>query len=505
MITLRISNVFTDILGDLPNARYRDLERKLSFRPEGYAFSPAFNRLIKDDEGKTIRRAWDGWHRQCWKNKTRTYFPTGLISIAVQYFEDKRIPYQFFDLRDKPEPNFNLSHNEKIVFRDYQQEIISTACNKSRGIIRLPTGGGKTVVGAGIIEQLQVSPFIFFVTSIDLLTQARESFENILRQNGSSLKVGQIGAGVIDIADVNVMTVQTAVRALGKSWKECKFDSEDTDDNTNIESRRADIRELIHSAKGAISDEVQHWRADTCQLVARELKSAYYTYGMSATPYRDNGDDMLIQSCFGKIIYDISASELIKGDWLVPPSIKMLHIKQAQSRFIQWQSVYKDKVVENEAYNNLVASIANKFSKAGRLVLTLVQQIQHGKDLASMIDGAVFLSGDSPKAKRQEGINRLRNREISCIVSSTIFDEGIDVRPLDTLLLAGQGKSRVRAMQRVGRVMRPFTNESGVKKTKATVVDFWLYQKHLKDHAAARKGMYKTEPLFEIEDLEVKL
>jgi superfamily II DNA or RNA helicase len=501
MITLRIGNIFTDIVGDLPSEHYKQLERKLSFRPEGYQFSPLFNRLIRNSEGKVVGRAWDGWKRQCWKNKSKTYFPTGLISIAVQYFNDNKIEFQHIDYRQKPEPNFDFSpHNDSYDFRDYQKLAIDTACNRTRGILQLPTGAGKTVVGSGIIEQLRLSPFIFFVTSIDLLTQTKRSFEDILRRNGCPLKVGQIGGGVVDIADVNVMTVQTAVRALDKSWKQYKYDNDDTDDDTDIESRKADIRELINTAKGSICDEIQHWRADTCQLVAREMKSAYYTYGMSATPFRDAGDDMLIQACFGKVIYTITASELIQRGFLIPPSIKMLRIAQPTSLYRQWQGIYKDQVVENKPYNNLIASIANKFSKSDRLVLVLVQQIQHGKDLASMIDGAVFLSGNSPKNKRTESIDRLKNRDISCIVSTTIFDEGIDVRPLDTLLLAGQGKSRVRAMQRIGRVMRPWPG-----KTHATVVDFFLNQKYLRNHGKDRLKMYGSEPLFQIEELNIDL
>ena len=81
------------------------------------------------------------------------------------------------------------------------------------------------------------------------------------------------------------------------------------------------------------------------------------------------------------------------------------------------------------------------------------------------------------------------------------LDEGIDVRPLDTLLLAGQGRSKVRAMQRVGRVIRPYEDEYG-KKEKATVVDFCIHQKYLKSHAVAREKMYASEPEYAIEDID---
>ena len=355
-----------------------------------------------------------------------------------------------------------------------------------------------TVIAATLIERLGVSPFIFFVTSIDLLMQAKKDFQTILRQNGKPLEVGQIGGGIVDIKDINVMTVQTAVRAAGHKWdKDYKFDSDDSDDKTPIEQKRAAIMNLLKTAKGAICDEVQHWRAETCQLVARALDSAYYAYGCSATPYRDEGDDIMIQACFGRNIVQISASQLIRDGWLVKPSIKIVHVRGEQSKYRQWQQLYKDQVTDNFEYNQMVSNIANSYIKNGRLVLCLVQQIKHGKTLSSMIPESVFLSGASSKKDRQENIDKLRNREISCIVSTVIFDEGIDVRPLDTVLLAGQGKSKVRAMQRIGRILRPYPG-----KEVATAVDFRIHQRYLLQHSLSREKMYRTEEEYEIEEID---
>ena len=633
---LKIDNIYTEIVGTFSDTDWRELEKRLSFRPEGYQFASGFNRWIYKD-GKPCRRAWDGWKRQIWKNKTKTYFPTGLYSIVREFLKEKNIAYQAQDLRQKPSSSIQLSSD--CEFRDYQQYTIDKACNIGRGLISIATGGGKTICAAGIIEKLKVSPFIFFVTSIDLLTQAKESFEAVLRQNGQPLKVGQIGAGVVDIQDINVMTIQTAVRALGQQWSKYKFDSEDTDDKTPIQQHKAEIQDLIRSAKGAAGDECisgdaivitrngpvrmdelhkyigeevvsfdgdvfewkkithfyqngikqtlkitlsngvtirctdnhlimtsqgwtdagkihpgdrvrsgldtyvdnsanyvavesispgeeepvfditiedthcffangilvhncQHWRADTCQLVTKEMKSCYYAYGLSATPERDSGDDMLIQACFGRKIVEISASELIQKGWLIKPNIKVVHVKNTKSIFKSWQTIYKEQVVENDFYNESIAKIANAYIASGRLALVLVQQIKHGETLRDMIPGSIFLSGNSTKKQRQDGLNKLRRREISCITSSAIFDEGIDCRPLDTVLLCGQGRSRTRAMQRVGRILRPYTDpDTGRKKETATAIDFCIHQKYLDKHSKAREKMYLSEPEFIVEHI----
>lgn len=500
MLNLRVGNIFTDIEGVVSAELYSKLQRDMAFRPLGYEFSTMYNKWIIDANGKRVRRIWDGWRRQIWKskNRKRIFFPTGLLSLARQTLDKKNAKYQLIDCRVKPEQEMlGLEFAHNFTMRDYQQVVVNDSCSQQRGIIQLPTGSGKTVLAAGIIQKLKVKPFIFFVTSIDLLLQAKESFEQVLRDKGKRITVGQIGGGVIDIRDINVMTVQTAVRALGQEWdKDHKFDSDDQDDKTPIQNK-ADVLTLLKNAKGSICDECQHWKAETCQLVARSLESSYYTYGMSATPYRDEGDDLMIQGCFGKKIAELSASQLIRTGWLIRPSVKIVHIRGPKSKFRQWQQLYKDQVTDNTEYNEVVASIANSYIKTKRLVLVLVTQIKHGKILSEMIPGSVFLSGASPKKIREENIKKLREREISCIVSSVIFDEGIDIRPLDTVLLAGQGRSKVRAMQRIGRILRPFPG-----KTVATAVDFRIHQKYLLKHSIEREKMYRTEEEYDIEEID---
>ncbi len=504
-LILRVGNVFVDIIGEIPTQKKKELEKKLSFRPQGFQFSPLYNKFIRNENGEVVRRFWDGWKRQFWSGKKRTYFPTGLYSFVKEFLTEHTIPYVSEDIRQKPDRNIELELHGSITPYDYQQEVIDEACNRSRGIIQAATGAGKTVIGAGICKQLGTVPFLFFVTSVDLLEQAKDSFERVLRQNGQRITVGQIGGGIIDIRDINVCTVQTVVRALGKKWdRKTRFDGEDKDDKTPIEEHREEIIEVVREAKASICDEVQHWRADTCQLVARELHSCYNTFGMSATPYRDEGDDMMIQACFGRKCAEITATELIERGYLVRPDIKIVHFRGKKSKYKSWQSLYKDKVTENKYYNGVIANIANSYIAAGRLVLVLVQHVGHGQELASLIQGSQFLSGVSPKKKRKIGLDNLRNGYIRAIVSTAIFDEGIDVRPLDTVLLAGQGKSRTRAMQRVGRITRPYTGPNG-KKIRATAIDFCIHDKYLLDHATEREKMYRTETAYRIEHIDPRL
>lgn len=505
MITLKIGNVHTEIVGGLDEAHFLQLRDEMSFRVQGYQFTPQYNKFVDQEldpkTGKLVggRRLWDGFKRLCWRDTKRTYFPTGLYSIAIEYLKKHNIPYQNLDCRKHTTSGSSIVLSPFVEERDYQVKAADIMCNAGRGILQAATGAGKTCIAARVINQLNKMPSVVLVTSIDLLEQTKDAMESYLLQHGKSIKIGQVGGGCVDIQDITVMTVQTAVRALGKVWdSKTKFDNDDTNDNTSIQNRKKEIVDLIREAKVVICDEVQHWKANTCQFVVKNMQSAFHNFGISATPYRDAGDDLTIQGCFGKKLHTITASYLIRRGFLVKPRIKILNLDTELSNFRGWQSIYKDKVVECEYYNSIISNIANAYIEKKRLVLTLVQQKNHGRLLEKLIDGAKFLSGDSPKRTRKEYLDKLRNKDISCIISTVIFDEGIDCRPLDTLILAGQGKSPVRAMQRIGRILRTFP-----EKEQATAIDFLLDQQYLHEHGKAREKMYRTEPEFDIEHLHI--
>jgi len=205
-----------------------------------------------------------------------------------------------------------------------------------------------TGVACGIISKLGVKPFIFYVTSIDLLLQAKEELQRFVHKNGKPIDVGMIGGGHYEVHDINVITVQTAIRALGLKYKKGDEDDKSIKDSKKVKDHYDDIKKLVMSAKGMIADEVQHWAAETCQVLSDYSINAYYKYGFSATPWRDMGDDILIDSCFGKKIADISASKLIKMGYLVKPNIFFVSIKNMRgTKRPTYNDIYDAGIVNN--------------------------------------------------------------------------------------------------------------------------------------------------------------
>lgn len=503
-LELHVTNSVTYIKGGrMPSEIYKQLKKKIGWYPEDAIFR------ARQSKGK-----WDGLETtlcynkkwcKCSIKKDGIHFPTGLFNKVRDFLTGYGFSLKYHDHRNKVNKNINLSLANDVKLRDYQKEVVDRAVKMQRGIIKMATGSGKTIVSAGIISELCISPFIFYVTSNDLLVQAKQEFEKFLVQNDSPLSVGVIGGGICDIKDINIMTVQTAVRACGEKYY--NFDEEDNyafskDEISLLDQKRLEILNLIQNAKGFISDESQHWRSETAQIIADHSLSARYRYAASATPFRDKGDDILIDGCFGRQICDISASFLIDRKYLVQPDIYFVEVNDMPNKLGNYEAYYKEGIVNNIVRNQYIVNIAKSLYEEGRNILILCQRIEHGELLESLLPMSVFLHGSHSSKERTKHINEMRKGKPGVTISSVIFDEGVDCKPLDALILAGGGKSRTRALQRVGRVIRLFESEEK-KKEDAVVIDFIDNCKYLRKHSRERRKIYNTEPLFNVENLEM--
>lgn len=245
--------------------------------------------------------------------------------------------------------------------------------------------------------------------------------------------------------------------------------------------------------------------SNTVFNTARQAKNAYYRIGVSATPWRDGGDDILIESALSirNPKLSINASMLIRKGNLTPCNIVFLPIKDTFEWQGSYHNLYQRAIVKNEQRNNTIVNVATKMvEEQKRTVLILIKDINHGDILKSLLiekigkDKVEFLSGRNNAENRKEVLQSVKNGKIKVLIGSTIADEGLDLPILDCLILAGSGKSSTRAFQRVGRVIRLYKN-----KKDAIVFDFIDETKTFKRHALIRKALYETEPEWKIKVL----
>jgi len=507
-ITLTITNVSIYIDGHLPSDIYQGLKKTLGYIPEDAVF------MVKNKKSYWGKNKWDGHVSLVCRNKTYCkcpnkkdgiHFPTGLFRKAKDFFDQNDVRYIIKDARKQLEKNLDIYISSEAEVRDYQTDIAEKAVRQQRSLLQMATAGGKTFTGAKIIQGFGVAPFIFYVPSIDLVKQTREELHKFLvDKDGNHLNIGAIGGGVYDPQDITVITTQTAVRACGAEYVKSDDEDEVEKEENVLKEKRKEILDLITSAKGIIFDECQHVAAETSQIIADYSVSARYRCGMSATVFRDKNDDILIEACLGKMCGNISASFLIEKGYLVKPYIYFIRHTPKNISGHTYSSIYKNAIVEDEERNNIIARLASQMAQKGKNVLVLIKNISHGKTLEKIIPDSVFIYGKHSGEERHEHFEKIRKSDSNIMIASTILDEGVNIKNLDVLIMAASGKSVTRALQRIGRILRTYTNPvTQEKKKEAIIIDFEDHCKYLLQHSRKRKKIYMSEPAFHVEYLDI--
>jgi superfamily II DNA or RNA helicase len=485
MTKIIIGNVYSQIIDLDDREIINHLSDILSYWVVGHEFTAAFKKGWWNAK-KNIWEKWDG-KRHLLTEKLK--FHTGLLYRVEAVLKNSGIQFDLIDDRKKITANDPMLV-QNIEVRPYQQRVLEISLRKKGGIIRAATGSGKSIMMIQLAASLNARTMVY-VTGLDLLYQTHSLFEKIL-----NTEIGIIGDGIVNLKRINICTVWTAAKALGQK----KYSPVDDEDRSHEErwqeSNKAKIVKAIKEAELVMFDECHMMSCESVQLINNNSISAYYKYGFSGTPWRDDGADLLLTAICGEIIIEITASELIKDGYLVPANIHFINVPKKDLEGNTYQQIYKEYVVENEIRNDLIVKAAIKLVEAGRKVLILVKQIKHGELLLEQLEQQFvvhFIKGDIDSDTRISYKKGFEEGNIDIIIASTVYDQGIDIPILDSLILAGSGKSSGRALQRLGRVIRPF-----VGKENAIVVDFIDHARYLLNHTAERIKIYRTETGFKI-------
>ena len=482
------------IAGHLPDDVHLHLDSNLSYVHPDRWFMEKYRR-----RGKDGKRKWDGIIRLYHRAQGQSFY-TGLLSLVCNTLDADNISYQKIDTRKTPPinlPHLTFTPPKYFEDRDYQSITVDRSVSRTRGVLKVATGGGKTAIVSQIIGKIQRSPCLFYVLTKDLMRQAHETLSETLNE-----PIGQIGGGKCDIQKINICTVQTAIRALHQGDSSFRIsdylydDEEDEEEAIKACEKNQAIRDLIGSARVVYVDECHH---AACRIITEVLSAsphAYWRYGGSATPYREDNAELVIQAMFGKKIVDISASYLIENGYLIEPYILFEKITH-DVPYHSYPKIYAECVAKNEEFNAHVAATAKHLIDRGLSTLILVKQFNQGNLLKSMIPYTEFVTSKMTTKRRNQAIDDLRQKKKLCMIATSLADEGLDVPTLDAAILAGGGASSTRTFQRVGRTLRPDRN-SPSPRSKSIVVYYEHSNKMLQKQASKARKILKEEPAFHI-------
>lgn len=454
------------------------IQKECRFRPNGYQYSPQYKRMV--GSGDSRRRVWDGYVKLVKHQK----FPVGLEERIRRVLKNNDVEYTV--VQDSPAelPEIEIE-TTGLESRYYQDQAVEAALLNRRGVIRAPTGSGKTAMIARTLAGHGLRGVVV-VPTIDLLTQTRDFLQE--HMNTPDGEIGQLGDGVVKPREITVATARTMAKAVNVKYQSYEYGEYDDKDETKITPSQ--LREWVDGIGTMIVDEAHILGSQMIYDVATKMKSPN-KYGFSASPWRDDGADMMIEAATGPIRFRIGTEELVKHGFLVPPIIKTIDtagmwIPPAYKKN-EYAKAYKTEITDNETRNWLIAAEAMKLDVP---TLILVKHIAHGRILEKMIEGSEFLSGDATSEERDDTYRRMKAGELRVIIATTIADLGLDLPICEALILAGGGKSSTRHLQRIGRVARPYPG-----KKSCLVIDFDDTHVHtwFRNHARARRKIEHEE------------
>lgn len=395
---LRVDNVYTSIEGPFDRTA---VKKVLTIKDKSIHFRRTRNRFAKAHDIFLLEEG--------------DRFLTGLLERVKPALDT---PFNEIDPRIQTGPDGTLK--EYVPFftlRDYQQESVDAMMHYGRGVIWLPTAGGKTYIAAETIRLLR-QPSLYLIHSKDVMLQTYRKFCNWFGEDA----VGVCGAGLFDPKPIMVATVQSAV----------KLD--------------------LEVYKVLICDEAHHCPMSTYLKVITACP-AYWRFGLTGTPTgRSDGKDILLTAATGEVIYSREIGHLREQGFVAPFRVvvaEMRHKGIPHYLAGSYRDIEEHWLVRNIARNEMIALFAKQV--AGRSTLISVRRIDHGETLSKLIPDSIFVHGSLSLAERENAL-KVRGKPI---IATGIFDEGIDVDHFDAIINARGGKSEIALKQRIGRGLRP--------------------------------------------------
>ena len=388
---------------------------------------------------------------------------------------------QFYDIQLK---NFEMRGYQINSIRNWITDVNTTG----NGIIKAPTGSGKSVIAIlSVLETLrnkQNAKIVYAVNSTTLLKQ----FQNFAKKE-----------------DLPFLLVSGEVNELGKGQKSDFIAlSVSYYYSQKKKNQNQKLKELIQNADLIIIDEAHHTPANMIKSLLLDSPNSI-RLGLSATPLREDGRELEILGLIGKISYSIDYTELVKNHYLVPieyiqftPKIseKIYNKIQLTKQYFAGQPFSKEysailRIFENSPYTN--KQIIEKIKSLNKYpALVIVRRIPIAKKLSEMFNenGIIsdWVSSKTDLNERMQKIENLKNGKIQVLISTSLADEGLDIQNLQLVVLLTQGKSRIKLIQRIGRVMRPWKN-----KVKGYILDISYNADIFQRQADNRKKFVENE------------
>lgn len=298
-----------------------------------------------------------------------------------------------------------------------------------QAMVVMATGLGKTYLAAFFARSF--GRVLFIAHREEILLQAKKSFQHVLPNQSGGLYNAAYKDADSDFVFASIYT-------LGMKKHRERFDPEAFD--------------LI------VVDEFHHAAAKSYQAVLAYFQPKFLL-GITATPHRLDGKDVYA-ICGGNVAYQIHFIEAIQRGWLCPFHYYGVYDETDYSQMTWLGNHYDEQELLAAQLKDGMASHIYEAWNAHRQTRTIAfcSSIAQADFLARQFRDrgvrTVSLHSRAKELSREEAIRRLERQELDVIFTVDLFNEGVDIPPVDTLLFVRPTESLAIFTQQIGRGLR---------------------------------------------------
>ncbi|OLF09356.1 helicase [Actinophytocola xinjiangensis] len=317
--------------------------------------------------------------------------------------------------------------------RDYQRRAADSFWAGGSGVVVLPCGAGKTLVGAAAMARAQATTLILVTNTVAGRQWKREL---IARTSLTEEEIGEYSGERKEIRPVTIATYQVMTRKSKGEYRHLDlFDSRDWG--------------LV------VYDEVHLLPAPVFRMTA-DLQSRR-RLGLTATLVREDGREGDVFSLIGPKRYDVPWRDIEAQGWIAPAECVEVRVTLTDSERLQYATAEPEERYRLcstvETKTPVVRSILARHPDEPTLVIgAYLDQLE---ELGEALDAPV-IQGSTRNAERERLFDEFRRGELRVLVVSKVANFSIDLPEATVAVqVSGTFGSRQEEAQRLGRLLRP--------------------------------------------------
>jgi len=330
---------------------------------------------------------------------------------------------------------------EDWTIRPYQELAAEGFWHGGSGVVVLPCGAGKTIVGAAAMAHAKATTLILVTNTI----AARQWREELLKRTTlNEDEIGEYSGAKKEIRPVTIATYQVMTKKKNGVYAHLDlFDSYDWG--------------LI------IYDEVHLLPAPIFRFTA-DIQSRR-RLGLTATLVREDGMEGEVFSLIGPKRFDVPWKEIEAQGYIAPAECIEVRVNLTETERLAYATAEPENryrsCATTRTKRDVVEALVEKH--VDDQVLVIGQYIDQLDNLSEVL-GAPLIKGETPIKEREILFNKFRTGEIKCLVVSKVANFSIDL-PDATIAIQVSGAfgSRQEEAQRLGRILRPKSDGRSAK------------------------------------------